>query len=73
MSKMCSYLILLVIRILYVVTNITFGILTIICVILGPTLYIIFGSSVFDVGNKISDEIDKWFNNKLEKYSYAKH
>lgn len=73
MSKINKYFISTLIRILYVITNLIFGILTIICVILGPTLYIIFGSSVFDIGNKISDETDKWFNNKLEKYSYAKH
>lgn len=73
MSKINKYFISALIRILYVITNLIFGILTIICVILGPTLYIIFGSSVFDIGNKISDETDKWFNNKLEKYSYAKH
>lgn len=73
MSQISKYFISALIRILYVVTNLIFGILTIVCVILGPTLYIIFGTSVFDIGNRVSDKTDKWFNKKLEKYSYAKH
>lgn len=73
MGKISKYFISALIRILYVVTNLIFGILTIVCVILGPTLYIIFGTSVFDIGNRVSDETDKWFNKKLEKYRYVKH
>lgn len=73
MNRISKYFISVLIRILYVVINLTFGMLTIVCIILGPTLYIIFGTSVFDIVNRTSDEIEKWFNKKLEKYRYAKH
>lgn len=64
---MNKYLTLVMARTLYVIVNISFGILTFSLIILGPILYIVFGTNVFDIGDEISDRINKWFENKLQE------